>query len=1843
MCADSVKQNKSDSGVEDPPDAADDADAGIEPTAAPETDAGDTPIEVVLTDNDFTFLNELRQKSGSGKALDFTLFEGERGPEAGSSVATDPRTDARERRERSLIDSLTAKLGNLENVSPEQIEAMVLRLLKLPEGTKVHVDREKQSFGYSTTKTDSNGTTTETVVTFNGAERSKNETVKVTNKKGELVSESSKTSSGDGSSFTETRRFDEGKLSQHVRQYDNKYNTYRYVVDYDANGKIDGIRTQGRRDSGEQIGGLGSIREHEDFEAYKKKIGPEGEALLKLAGSGEEIFGYLVIRSLGDGNPDAGMQKLLRFGPNAEQALSRLKQFGSGDVQEGVERLKRAGEGDLEKGVKLLTKLGSGDLLKGMDRLEHLGSRTGNAGIGLDNLKNLGRVWMLAGWTMEDGIANLEKIAQGNGYKTMDEAIKFLDIMGGGAPEKTISALIQLGDGSATRVHDYAMRLGRRPNSEGEDQWVTAKRGYDLLVKHMADGGILADAVKNLSGLDKDKAIEGAIARLERLHAGGPEGSVHELKRMGTGRDGKEKFGDGVQAFNQFDGQPPGSEHDPDKAEQNFVRFSTHMVNGKPTYDMSFGVTQGLALTRDENGTVDGLEIAPNIASLDDHGNNFDVGMNILARASDNGLPGEGVSGILAAGDNGTLDSAKQNLRLAATDRTVADGVEKVRGFADNRDSYTGGLKNLRKVDPNGTMRQRIQDIIDFDNTDDGVRNFEGGTANVRLVNPNGTIGENIDDVANFGDAGDDGVRVFREGTANLVVVNPQGQMSDRIRSVIAASDTVNGEQTFAGGTANVRRVDENGLIRDNIGHIIGFDDKAGGLTFDGGIANLRLVGPDRPLSQNIESVKAFGDNGTFVGGTENLKRVNPEREISNNIQSVISFGDVGADGQRTFDGGRQNLQLINPTDRISANIDRVIGFSDTSTSGQRSFDGGRDNLQRVNPSAQLSANIGSVINFGDKDANGQRTWDSAVSNLQAINQRGQMSSNIDTVISFGDSVNGVRTFDGGRQNIQAVDANGTIRDNITTVARFSDKPNATFSDGAQTLARMANPDGQMSGAIRNVQSLSNDGTFSGGTQVMRNAGGGSIERTIAGMQALAPGDMSRAVEVVKAAGQGSAEKGFEAIRQLGNSDFAAGVQRLQQAVPNITAAQIQALAAAGNGRLDVGLTRMQQAGGIDKLVADNGASKRDVSATSAAVQGLVPSVLRTGGTSGTSGTYDDTTERRDTLIKTTATAASGLSGTADDDNQSDERDDDLRYVHTADHRYPVAAPAAVLADGSSSPGDPYKRFSFVNGQQFIASLARSSLSGSLPGAAPDGDASASALRARDAQHKAMPLKFQLSTAQAQEFVAQLARMTDAVGARYLGSVAVEAARMALALKLAGAVGGERNPLGDRNYFVNHFVSGAVGFDPAKLVHLTITSGSLARLSANESRQHIASAAQVKEMLIQAHRAGVAAHIADMEKAQRQQLIAALEAGGRGIKGYDGSPSSISASVTRIGKHGALISLTPGGGIAGGLAFDVRIGRYPISGYVDIANGRTPQFVYNGGLTKRGKKLPLIGPEIALAALLISAGVARARGGAADKAGLVADKAAADSAGQPQLQAAELAAAAEALSRKSVDDDDDAKSKVHKYDPRIRPTWLVRPGEDLCKLAAHLFHDAKLGWLIADVNAANIKEMFDGRKRIIELYVRQKIELPVWQDIVEFHKLKNNFNVDDLITVVSDTAIEKELMQTMQATLAPVIGVVSTQQPVPATAGAAFAGHPAPQMVSAAAQFAAPQVVMATFLDGTKRGRPAWARSPALIELPALNAARLTADVTLTDKQDPTAVATVTDEAPAPNLKPKYA
>lgn len=103
----------------------------------------------------------------------------------------------------------------------------------------------------------------------------------------------------------------------------------------------------------------------------------------------------------------------------------------------------------------------------------------------------------------------------------------------------------------------------------------------------------------------------------------------------------------------------------------------------------------------------------------------------------------------------------------------------------------------------------------------------------------------------------------------------------------------------------------------------------------------------------------------------------------------------------------------------------------------------------------------------------------------------------------------------------------------------------------------------------------------------------------------------------------------------------------------------------------------------------------------------------------------------------------------------------------------------------------------------------------------------------------------------------------------------------------------------------------------------------------------------------------------------------------------------------------------------------------------------------------------------------------------------------------------------------------------------LRPSWLISAGETLVSLAEEHYNDPYIGWLIADLNAGNCKEHFMDGKRIVEFNSRQKITLPVWQDIVEFYgKMSEKVKPENLITIVSDTEVDREVVDSV---LGPIL------------------------------------------------------------------------------------------------------
>lgn len=116
-----------------------------------------------------------------------------------------------------------------------------------------------------------------------------------------------------------------------------------------------------------------------------------------------------------------------------------------------------------------------------------------------------------------------------------------------------------------------------------------------------------------------------------------------------------------------------------------------------------------------------------------------------------------------------------------------------------------------------------------------------------------------------------------------------------------------------------------------------------------------------------------------------------------------------------------------------------------------------------------------------------------------------------------------------------------------------------------------------------------------------------------------------------------------------------------------------------------------------------------------------------------------------------------------------------------------------------------------------------------------------------------------------------------------------------------------------------------------------------------------------------------------------------------------------------------------------------------------------------------------------------------------------------------------------------------------------RRTHLVSHGDTLQSIAEELYQNPAVGWLIADMNGTNTKEEWIDGKRVVELKSRQQLELPEPEEVTAFmSRLRRDFNVDQLVTVVSESTVDRELLNNFlgtvsgaqQTTEAPVQAII---------------------------------------------------------------------------------------------------
>ncbi len=107
----------------------------------------------------------------------------------------------------------------------------------------------------------------------------------------------------------------------------------------------------------------------------------------------------------------------------------------------------------------------------------------------------------------------------------------------------------------------------------------------------------------------------------------------------------------------------------------------------------------------------------------------------------------------------------------------------------------------------------------------------------------------------------------------------------------------------------------------------------------------------------------------------------------------------------------------------------------------------------------------------------------------------------------------------------------------------------------------------------------------------------------------------------------------------------------------------------------------------------------------------------------------------------------------------------------------------------------------------------------------------------------------------------------------------------------------------------------------------------------------------------------------------------------------------------------------------------------------------------------------------------------------------------------------------------------------------FRPRILIGPGDTLVSLAEQLFNDGSIAWLILKLNTDLEPLLIEG-KTVVRVRSRQEIFIPVYQDIIDFQKIRTKeMNGHNLITVVEDNQVDREIVD---IAMAPMLGYNSS-------------------------------------------------------------------------------------------------
>jgi hypothetical protein len=94
-----------------------------------------------------------------------------------------------------------------------------------------------------------------------------------------------------------------------------------------------------------------------------------------------------------------------------------------------------------------------------------------------------------------------------------------------------------------------------------------------------------------------------------------------------------------------------------------------------------------------------------------------------------------------------------------------------------------------------------------------------------------------------------------------------------------------------------------------------------------------------------------------------------------------------------------------------------------------------------------------------------------------------------------------------------------------------------------------------------------------------------------------------------------------------------------------------------------------------------------------------------------------------------------------------------------------------------------------------------------------------------------------------------------------------------------------------------------------------------------------------------------------------------------------------------------------------------------------------------------------------------------------------------------------------------------------------RATWIVGTGDTLTSLGERFYDDARVGYLIAQINYELTQQHNIDGKLVVQLFTRQSICLPNKEDLQQFYARKlSDLRVEDLITIVTEREFDRQLV-----------------------------------------------------------------------------------------------------------------